>query len=62
MNAVVNTFTRRAQGERPGRAKAVVAATATGIGVAAAVYRVLRSRIGTRDAKNEKKGRWRRNG
>ena len=46
MNVVVDTFTRRARGRRPGRGRAVVAAAATGLGVATAVYRVLRSRIG----------------
>ena len=56
MNMVANVFGRRIAGERPGRARALLAAAATGFGAAAAVYSLLRSRKGTSETTQEKRG------
>jgi hypothetical protein len=56
---VANSFGRRLAGGRPGRARALAAAAASGVGVSAAVYRVLRGR--PQPEKSTKKARRRSN-
>jgi hypothetical protein len=43
MNVVTSAFGKRLRGEQPSRTRAVAAAGASGVGVGALVYRLLRS-------------------